>query len=357
MKRKRYIQAGGLLMIAAVLLLGLADVSGITHGAAPQATTTKPINVTIYLTTKTLGQIFENRINQMLRSAVSDSVSKLPAQNREWALKVATTLLEPNASVTSLVPQPEALSVTVRVSLYTGDPQPLNARMQISFTVVSPSVVQVSVKPLAGSPSFANGSGTTIQVPLGQLRAIHTMSTCGDTALAMNLQFPLSLGQVSSVSGETLPSSGHRQESPVGISLGLPAPSLATIGDSVGTMPINGAMSAKNVRIQAQNGMLNITSDLYLGSLNIGSSKTAVETTASGGNLAVHVVHTSVQLLHILPFPYDIYNQQLESTLNAKLQSAFMNKMYVTQSAIGTSAQVPCAPSDGLLVTGTAYVG
>src|SRR5438552_8660609 len=108
---------------------------------------------------------------------------------------MATTLIQPSAYLTSLTTQSRGLATSVRVSLYPGDPQPINASMLISLRVISSSTVQVSARPLNGSPALVNGPLATFQIPLGQLCHISTTPGCGDAALAVSLQFPIALGQ------------------------------------------------------------------------------------------------------------------------------------------------------------------
>ncbi|HET9921022.1 MAG TPA: hypothetical protein VFQ30_14320, partial [Ktedonobacteraceae bacterium] len=47
------------------------------------------------------------------------------------------------------------------------------------------------------------------------------------------------------------------------------------------------------------------------------------------------------------------YNQQIEQTINAKLNGALAGKFNITAAAIGPNSQLPCAASDSLLLTGT----
>ncbi|HAG98626.1 MAG TPA: hypothetical protein DCL75_07165, partial [Ktedonobacter sp.] len=74
-------------------------------------------------------------------------------------------------------------------------------------------------------------------------------------------------------------------------------------------------------------------------------------------NLAVHVLSTSITVLNIFTFPYDSYNQQIQQTLNAKLNGALKGKFNVSQAAIGPNAHVPCAASSSLVLTGTTSLG
>jgi hypothetical protein len=173
------------------------------HSAAPEQNTGKSVDVTIYLTSETLGKIFQDRVNQMLDKAVSGSVNTLPAQSRASVLQMANAILQPSASLTGIIPQQDALNTSLRLYLYPGDPHPIDAQMQIMFRAISLSTMQVSVKPLPGSPSLASGPVASIRVPLGQLTTMGTTPACGMTALAIHLQFPLSLSSTSSAASQT----------------------------------------------------------------------------------------------------------------------------------------------------------
>ena len=89
----------------------------------------------------------------------------------------------------------------------------------------------------------------------------------------------------------------------------------------------------------------------------IGTATTTAAPTASGGNLAVHVLSTTLTILNIFKVPVDSYNQQIQQTLNAKLNGALAGKFNVTQAAIGPNAQVPCAAGNSLVLTGTTRLG
>ena len=117
-------------------------------------------------------------------------------------------------------------------------------------------------------------------------------------------------------------------------------------------------MTAKNIQIGVQGSNLLINSDIYDSFLGkIGTAITTVAPTAYGGNLRVHVLSTTISIFGIFTFPYNSYNQQLEQTLNSKLNGSLRGKFYVTHAAIGPNAQLPCAAGDSLVLTGSTSLG
>src|ERR1051326_994267 len=204
MTRIRYMQLGWVMLLA-VLLLGLVVTPASARSKAMQGTaqsnSTTAVNATIYVTTGTLEPIFQSRIQQQVpvavNGAISNIVSQLPQRDQGWATQMATTLIQPSATLTSLTTQQGGLAATLHMTLYPGDPQPINASMLVTLSVINSSTVQISAKPLNGSPALVNGPLTTFRIPIGQLNSINTTPTCGDSALALRLLFPVSLGQAS----------------------------------------------------------------------------------------------------------------------------------------------------------------
>src|SRR5205085_600202 len=72
--------------------------------------------------------------------------------------------------------------------------KPINSDILISFNVLDSSTVQVSAQPLNGSPALVSGPLSTFQIPIGQLNSISSTPGCGNSALALNLQFPIAIG-------------------------------------------------------------------------------------------------------------------------------------------------------------------
>lgn len=401
MKLIRYIQAGWILLLTG-LLIGLiatparaathvgAQFIAPSHTTQRQASTTS-VNATIYITNATLAPIFQSNLNAQVPGAVSSAISgivgKLPKQDQGWALQMATTLLQPSASLTSLTTQANGLATSIRLSLYPGDPQPITASMLVSLSVIDSSTIQVSATPMSGSPTLVNGPLTTFTIPIGQLSSISTTPTCGDSSLAVKLQFPINLGQAQT-SGQVQPAilsdffNGQQSQSspqmqttsyhttsyhttsavtPTGNTnsyVELPASSLAAIGNTISSLPVSSSMTAKNIQIGVQGSNMVINSDIYDSFWGkIGTATTTVAPTTSGGNLNVNVLSTNITVLNIFTFPYNTYNQQIQQTLNAKLNGALTGKFYVTQAAIGANSHVPCAASNSLVLTGTANLG
>ena len=398
MKHIRYLHGAWLLLLAAVLLLGLAITpAGATNKSTRnvlQAQNTTPINATIYIATSTLAPMFQSHIDQQVpvavNTAIANMVSRLPRQDQGWAQQMATTLIQPSASLVSFVPQQGGIAATILLSLYPGDPKAISANLLFSFSVADSSTVQVTAIPMSGSPSLASGPVSTFHIPVGQLNSVATTPTCGDAALALNLQVPISLGSANSsiqaqqaamisssnaslltalttqhssnstntsnVGGRFIVHPQSLAPSSVSSYIEIPASSLAAVGSSVGSLPISSSFTAKNIQVSVQGSNLDVTSDIYWGGLNIGTADTLVAPTAANGNLAIRVLSTT---LHVLFFnvPYNTYNQQIQQTLNSKLGHAFAGKFYVTQAAIGANSHVPCAANSSLILTGITNIG
>ena len=387
MKHLRYIQAGWIFLLVGLLIGLVVTPAGATSYTMQQRTQRQvnatSVNATIYITNGTLAPIFQGRIDAQVpgavNSAISSIVGQLPPQDRGWAAQMANTLLQPSASLTSLTTQANGLATSLSLSLYPSDPQPTNASILVSLSVINSSTIQVSATPLNGSPALVNGPLATFSIPIGQLSNIHTTPTCGDSSLAVNLQFPISLAQGHALAQtQSLAlsdfSSFQQTHSLIsranaatnyGIPSGntnsyveLPASSLAAIGNSVGSLPVSSSMTAKNIQIGVQGSNLVINSDIYDSFWGkIGTATTTVAPTASGGNLAVNVLSTTITVLNIFTFPNNSYNQQIQQTLNSKLNGTLSGKFYVSQAAIGPNPHVPCASGNSLVLTGTANLG
>lgn len=388
MRHRRYLQVGWALLLTA-LLLALAVTPAGANGrtarqqAQRQAGGSTSINATIYVTKSTLVPIFQSNMEAQVpgafNSAINNMVSQLPPQDQSWALLMANTLLQPSVSLVSLTTQPKGLLVTIRLNLYNGDPQPTNASMLISFSVLNSSTVQVTATPTSGSPALVSGPVASFQVPVGQLNSIATTPTCGASTLALHLLFPVSLsstGSTTAIQGQSKVSTLDAPMQPQQSSMGqrdsasrnasasanayveIPASSLAQMGNSIGAMPF-GNMTAQNIQISVQGQNLVITSDVYPNnsSFKIGTAVTTMAPTASGGNLAVKVLSTTFNLFGIFSINEDSYNQQIEQTINSKLDGALAGQFNVTAAGIGPTSQLPCVAGDSLLLTGTTSLG
>lgn len=373
MKRRIYLYVGWVFLLTLLVsALVVTPANAATRHTRNQQDTT-PLNATIYLTNGTLWPIFQGRINQQVPSAVNAAiaaiVNKLPVVDQGWASTMATTVIQPAAVLTSLAPQQGGLAASLRISLYPGDPKPINASMLIKFSILDSSTVQVSVQPLPGSPTLVSGPITTLRIPVGQLSSITATPGCGDSALAVNLQVPVSLGNGQATppaqGGQTTNSMGivrqqHAQPqmlsttaNAVNTYVEISASSLATLGSGIGSLPINNSLSAQNIHVAVLGSDIVLTSDIIWGSsFKLATATTTTQPTAIGGNLAVTGTHTSLDFLGF-SFPYTTYDTQIEQLLNAKLGSALSGKFNISNAAIGTNSHVPCTASDSLVLTGT----
>src|SRR5260370_37105474 len=107
---------------------------------------------------------------------------------------MGNTLIQPSATLAGLTTQPGGLVTSLQVSLYPGDPQPIDINMLVSLSVLNSSTVQVSARPLNGGPALVNGPLATFQVPICHINSISTTPGRGDSALALQLQLPVGLG-------------------------------------------------------------------------------------------------------------------------------------------------------------------
>src|SRR6266496_2224227 len=156
MKNLRFIRTGWILVLA-VFVLGAAFMTPAlasnntahhtTQSQTAQRANGSSLNAIIYLTTRSLASTFQSRIAQQVpitfNNAIANMVSKLPRQDQGWASEMATTLNQPSATLVSFVPQQGGLAMTLRLSLYPGDPKAITSSMLISFHVENSSTVQV----------------------------------------------------------------------------------------------------------------------------------------------------------------------------------------------------------------------
>jgi len=368
MKYLRILRVGWILVLA-VLVLGvtimtpaLASNSTMQHTTqiAEQANSSS-LNAIVYLTTGSLASTFQSRIDQQVpnavNAAISNMVSTLPAKDQGWATEMATTLIQPSAALVSLYPQQGGLTMRLRLSLYPGDPLAITSSLLIRFSVLNSSTVQVSASPINGGPSLVNGPLTTFHMPLGSLNSIYSTPGCGSSALGLNLQFPVALGQTSSqvqslTSNISTTVSKKLLAGNINSFIEVPASSLSSMGNSIGTMPVGNSFTAKNVRIVVQGSNIHILSDIYWNGINLGTADSAVAPGAAGGNLVLNVLSTNLNIFNLFIFPLNSYNHQIQQTLNSKLGNAFAGKFYVAQAGIGPNGLLACAARDSLVLTG-----
>ncbi|HYT36122.1 MAG TPA: hypothetical protein VEL49_03005 [Ktedonobacteraceae bacterium] len=371
MKYLRILWVGWILALAALVLEvtiitpALASNSAAHHKTqiqtAEQANSSS-LNAIVYLTTSSLASTFQNRINQQVpnavNAAIANTVSTLPTKDQGWATEMATTLIQPSAALVNLYPQQGGLAMRLRLSLYPGDPQAITSSLLIRFSVLNSSTVQVSATPINGGPSIVNGPLTTFHMPLGSLNSIYSTPGCGSSALALNLQFPVALGQTSSqvqriTSNISTMVSKNLLAGDINSFIEVPATSLSSLGNSIGTMPVGNSFTAKNVRIVVQDSNIHILSDIYWSGFNVGTADTAVAPGAAGGNLVLKVLSTNLSIFNLFTFPLNSYNQQIQQTLNSKLGNAFAGKFFVAQAGIGPNGSLPCAAGNSLVLSGS----
>ncbi|HKV57930.1 MAG TPA: hypothetical protein VJO32_06600 [Ktedonobacteraceae bacterium] len=381
MKKLRFIRGGWVLLLAA-LVLGtsfLTPALASTHTARnsnARAAAGTSVNATVYLTLSTLQPMFQSNLARQvpvdMNNAIASIVAKLPAQDQGWTREMATTLIQPSATLQNLVTQQNGMAMYIRIALYPGDPKPINAGLLISFSVLDSSTIQASASPLNNGPDLASGPQNTFQIPIGVLNGVNTTPSCGASALSLHLQIPVSLGSTASTSTQTQSGlanvSAHgnpmaviqnskQQDSGVNTFIEIPAASLAALSGSIGSMPVSSSFTAQNIRIMVEGSDIHLLADVYWSGLNVGTADTTIAPGASGGNLTMHVTNTNFSLFGLFNLPMNSYNQQIEQTLNSKLGTAFAGKFNVTNAAIGGSSQLPCAKSDSLVLTGTSSIG
>ncbi len=383
-RHMRYLQIGWisllLLLLLALVVTPVSANSTATQRSTQQHAPATSVAASIYITLGTLQPLFQSNINSMVPGAVNNAINSivgsLPQKDQSWAQIMATTLFQPSATLTSLTRQSNGLVASLQLSLYQGDPHPINASLLTSFSVANASSVQITAKPINGSPTLVNGPISTIQVPIGQLNSIQTTTTCGDAALNVGLHFPISLAQGQTQS-QVQPSGLNAPVSPMVLQhlhnlvgrnsdlttntnsyVEIPASSIASIGNSIGSFPINSSQTAKNIQVSVQGSNIAVTSDIYDSFWgHIGSAVTLMAPTTANGNIAVKVLSTTFKLFGFISIPYDSYDQSIQQSLNQKLQGALAGNFNATHAQIGPNAQIPCAASNSLLLTGTVNLG
>lgn len=383
-KYMRFLQVGWiallLLLLFALVVTPVSANSSATQRSPQQNNPATSVAANIYITLGTLEPLFQSNINNAVPGAVNNVihsiVGSLPQKDQSWAQIMATTLFQPSATLTSLTRQSNGLVASLQLSLYAGDPHPINASLLTSFSVASASSIAVTAQPVNGSPTLVNGPISTIQVPIGQLNSIRTTTTCGAAALNVGLHFPISLGQGQTQSqvqpsGLNAPVIPMARQHPRNLInkinnpalntnsyVEIPATSIDAIGNSIGSFPVNSSQTAKNIQVSIQGNQIVVNSDIYDSFWgHIGSAVTLMAPTTLNGNIAVKVLSTTFKLFGFISIPYDSYDQSIQQTLNQKLAGALAGKFNATSAQIGPDAQLPCAASNSLLLTGTVNLG
>ena len=402
--RKKRIQEGGtshliskvwlpitLLLIAAVvltLLITPVNAAGLHPQSQKSTRATQGIAATAYLTTNSLYPLFQQSLNQQTPGTFSSTLKgltgQLPKQDQGWASQMAKALLQPSSAITSLQPQANGLNATISISLYSGDPKPSTAHVLVTFQVINASTIQVSAQSLGGA-SLINGPIQTFTLPFGSLQSINTTPGCGDAALATHLTIAAGSNQTAFIEPSTPTTSrpatftirNHQSSprplhtsmvaaqstnaQPIATYIEIPATSLTALGSSIGSIPINSSLTAKNIQANVQGSNLVVTSDIYgslLGaSIKLGTATTLIQPLASNGQLVLHVTKTSLKLFSLFTFPENGYNAQIEQTLKQQISGAIPSSLYISTAAIGYNPVVPCAASNSLILTGTTSLG
>lgn len=212
---------------------------------------------------------------------------------------------------------------------------------------------------MPGNPTLVSGPLSTIAIPFGQLNSINATPSCGDAALAVHVQVPMSLnGQQATTNTMQTATMARVVPTSTPAYVEIPSSSLSSMGSSIGTLSLGSNLTAQNIQVSVQGGQLVATSNITLGSsLVLGKATTYMQPQAVLGKLTVHVVKTTLTVISLFTFPDNTYNQQIEQSLNAKLNNALGGKFYVNSAAIGSNTSVSCAASDSLILTGTTNLG
>jgi hypothetical protein len=284
---------------------------------------------------------------------------------------MANALIKPRATVTDMKPQADGILTTVSVSLYTGDPFPTQSKMLIKFGILDPSTIQVSSKYVSGPKLVNDGPLTTLKVSLGKLQSIKTTPTCGDSALAIGLQFSIPMNSSTlttrsngNSSVPTKPDPKPTDDKPtksgqtVDTYVEVPQSSLDVLAQNIGKLRVSNTMRAQNLHVRIDNRQLVMTSDLSLWETGVivASTTTTVQPGAQEGRLQFTVKKTDLTVA-FFTFDGDSYNQQIETLLNQKLGSALDGKLTVEEAGVGNNNHVPCVADDSLLLKGKTNLG
>ncbi|HET8845751.1 MAG TPA: hypothetical protein VFN35_30070 [Ktedonobacteraceae bacterium] len=370
MQRKILFQVGG----AVLTVLTLCALLFLPGRASAQVTartaTTTSINANVFLTSSMLQPTFQSSINaqvpQAMSQVIASMVGSLPKEDQGWATQMANALLQPSASLVSVTPQDKGLLVTLKLSLYQGDPKATTTKLLVGFSVANPTTIQVTALPLNGKSGLVTGPLITFAMPLGTLNSIAPALNCGDADLNISMKLPVAMS-AQTASPFSLASNGVIQPlsamqplttvstvaAAPGAYIEIPAASLAQVGSAMGTMTVSSSLTADKIRVDVQKPNLVITSDLHWHGILIGNAVSTVAPGAANGKLAMHVISTDLKILGgLMTFPMNSYNAQTEQTLNSQLNSALAGKVTVSQAAVGGNSHIPCALGNSLVLTG-----
>ncbi|EFH87406.1 hypothetical protein [Ktedonobacter racemifer] len=361
----------GLLMVGVVLVLITPVYAATRTMIQTRVQQALPLNAHIYLATDALRPVFQERIDAQVPSTVASTLKGItdgmPGDTHDWAAKMAKVLIQPSATLTGLSPQAGGMVTSMRISLYPGDPKPIDANLLVRFTVLNATTIQVSAFPLQGSPTLVSGPLTTLPTPLGQLQNIHTTPGCGANALDVGMQLPINLDAPATTQnaaftrGQSSRTTLASWQEPASATAGthayveIPASSLSTLGPGLGVLSLGNDLFARNIQLSVSGNQLVATSDITLGkSLKLAQATTTIMPLAQQGKLAIQVQKTTVTIFSIFTFPYDTYNSQIQQELNSKLGSALGGKFTLNTASIGPNSNVPCAAGDSMILSVTA---
>ncbi|GLV58304.1 hypothetical protein KDH_51370 [Dictyobacter sp. S3.2.2.5] len=378
---RRAIQISWILLIS-LILIGMAAPVDASTRETQQTKAAGMLDARIFLTGDVLRQRFQDTINQQVprlsASTINGIVHSAPAGDQGWIGQIANALIQPSATLTELTPQANGFNTGISLSLYPGDPKPINSHMLVTFSILNDSTIQVNGQALPGSQTLITGPLTTLHVPIGKLTSVQTTTTCGDANLELGLQIPQTGNQAqgslndshqqartaNASAMDTAPLSmtmkradaGPTDQQAVPVYVEVPFSSLKTVAGGLGTLSINNSMEAKNIQLSAQNGKLVVTADiisLVFGTpmFKLGTATTIMEPQVAGGKLQFQVDKTTLNVL-IFTFPADNYNQQIEQALNGKIGNILGNNLTLTSASMGPTTQISCVAPDSLLLTG-----
>jgi hypothetical protein len=347
-------------------------------------TATSNLSANIYLPTEALKPIFQDQISQQVtgltNGMMNNMFSGLPSADQGWARAMAGTLIQPSATLLQVTPQQNGLATSMSLSMYPGDPKPVNASMLVTLSARDASTIQVSAQPVPGSPQLANGPLTTFGVPVGQLTSINATPGCGGIALNANIQVPIAFNstQANTQSHSSQVLSEVRQSQVVrtnqnkaGTALNayveIPNSSLSALGRSigpikVGEVPFSNPLTAENMNISTQGNGLVITAGIFTEPPlhpQVATFTAFVQASAENGQLVMTVTKVDVKVAGIsLPNgATDSYKQQIQTLLNNNLGNMLAGKFTVDSVSVGGGANVPCAAADSLMLQGATNIG
>jgi hypothetical protein len=397
MKRIFYRQGGWVPLLMLVLLfLSVTPVSAANQTQQQRRTTTSNLPASVYLAMDSLQPLFQDQISQQVSSLsgsmLNNMLGSLPAADLVWARALAGALIRPSATLKQLTPQSNGLDAKLSLSLFPGDPRPIDAGMLVTFSVRDASTIQVSAQSDPGSPQLVNGPLTTLAIPFGQLESISTTAGCGNFGLKIDIQVPVTLAPTSNQSqnNQVVQStlSGNRTmadlqqrhvayatvkraSSTLNAYAEITNSSINALGSAMGALSIGSvkippfgptvALTAENIQINTQGTGLEIMASIYtqqLGHIKVANAVAFAQPSAANGqlmmtitSLKVNPVIGPIQLPALPTSVTDSYQTQLRNMLNSDLGNALAGQFTVNSVSVGGGPS--CAASDSLILQGT----